>query len=294
MTGDGEPVAEQAGTRRVSVIIPTRNERTNIERLVRSLTSQTVPPQEIIVVDQDSEDGTAAIAADLGCVVVHREKPAFYSPPAQSRNIGARKATGDLLVHLDADMELPEGGVLQRLVALFDDRHEAAVIHERDVAEGFWNKVKAAERACYWGTPVESARAVTRSLFERVGGYDESISSGEDFAISESYARNTAIAASDDVWLLHHTGRTPLRRLLAKKFSYGRTAGAYLAGESDDPRRSPSSFMLICLRAYVKHWRMLFRDPARYIGIYVVRALETVALTAGGAYARTKRRRMQP
>jgi len=55
---------------KLSVIIPARNEEKNLPRLLRSLQSQSTPPEEIIVVDDGSTDRTAAVAAELGARVV--------------------------------------------------------------------------------------------------------------------------------------------------------------------------------------------------------------------------------
>ena len=57
-------------TQKISVIIPARNEEKNLPRLLRSLQSQPIPPDEIIVVDDASTDRTAAVATELGARVV--------------------------------------------------------------------------------------------------------------------------------------------------------------------------------------------------------------------------------
>ena len=180
----------------VAIIVPTYNEERNIGELLESVQTQTLG-SEVAVVDQQSTDRTVEIARAYGCVVVARPRPAFYSPPGQSRNYGVAATSARLLLHLDADMRLPAPDFLARLVRLIDDTHQAAVIHELDVASGFWGKCKALERRCYWHTSLESARAVTRTLFTAVGGYDAQISSGAgasnaDFSFTESLARELA------------------------------------------------------------------------------------------------------
>ena len=270
----------------LSIVVPTRNEERNLPRLLASIRRQSSAPCDIVVVDQCSADSTCDIARSFGCDVVHVPATGFYSPPARSRNAGAGVAGGRYILHLDADMELPDAGFLERLMALFDDGHQSVVVHERDVATGFWSRAKAIERLSYWGSPVEAARACTRELFTEVGGYDESISSGEDFWIADRYAQHTEVASADDVWILHHTGRTPLRRLLRKKFDYGRTARTYLDRGRATERGRPLSYVVTCLRAYGRRPEALLRDPLHFGGMLLLRALELTAVGTGMAVER--------
>ena len=59
---------------KISVIIPTLNEEKYIAKCIHHLNKQSVSPYEIIIVDDDSEDGTKIIAKLLGCKVIHRGK----------------------------------------------------------------------------------------------------------------------------------------------------------------------------------------------------------------------------
>lgn len=85
----------------VSVIIPTFNEAHFLPKLLQSLKKQTVLPKEIIVVDAFSVDETTQIAKSFGCKIVKG------GLPAKARNNGAKEATQDLLLFLDADVVLP-------------------------------------------------------------------------------------------------------------------------------------------------------------------------------------------
>jgi chlorobactene glucosyltransferase len=93
----------------ISVIIPARNEASNIERCVRSVLATTWPELEVIVVDDESTDGTHAILTAL-----QREDPrllVFNTPPLPRGWFGkqwacwtgAARARGDILCFTDAD-----------------------------------------------------------------------------------------------------------------------------------------------------------------------------------------------
>lgn len=266
----------------IAVIIPTYNEERNIGRLLESVRRQTVA-SEVVIVDQQSADRTVEIAKSYGCRIVEFPRPAFYTPPGASRNRGVAVSTAPILVHLDADMEFPGDDMLAHIIALIDDSHRAAVIHEIDVANGFWSRCKALERRCYWDTPMESARAVRRDLFDGVGGYDENISSGEDFYVDSLYRHNTVVVRDPRLILLHHPGHQTLFSLLSKKYRYGKTASRYLrkVSSSNGGHSTRPGILQASVRAYLGNMSYLFRDPVHYTGIFALRLMEFVAILAG-------------
>jgi dolichol-phosphate mannosyltransferase len=112
------PLRPEAGApaRTISVVIPARNEERRIEPLLRALVGD---PQahQVLVVDDQSEDGTADLAARLGATVV----PGAALPPGWvgkpwALQQGLEAATGHWLVTLDADV-VPVPGSLGALVA---------------------------------------------------------------------------------------------------------------------------------------------------------------------------------
>lgn len=84
----------------VSVVAAAYNESRHIVRLLSSLRDQTLPPSEVIVVDDGSTDRTAALAAGCGARVLSTP----HRGPAHARNLGARHAIGEVLVFVDGDM----------------------------------------------------------------------------------------------------------------------------------------------------------------------------------------------
>ena len=84
----------------LSIIIPTKNEEKLLPLLLQSIKNQDIKYHEIIVADGGSTDRTCDIASNCGCEVVLGESP------AKARNNGAKAASGDLLLFLDADVVL--------------------------------------------------------------------------------------------------------------------------------------------------------------------------------------------
>ncbi|HEV2035675.1 MAG TPA: glycosyltransferase family A protein [Candidatus Dormibacteraeota bacterium] len=270
-----------AGTPIFGFVIPTLNAEPHIERLLRSILGQTQSSYAIAVVDQGSTDRTTEIARSFGCSVINVPAGPFYSPPGRNRNIGAQAVEGRILVHLDADMELGSPNFLATLEALIDNDHRAAVIRESDVAFGFWANCKALERSCYRGTEIEAARAVSRDVFIAVGGYDEDISSGEDLYVTGLYRRQTRLAHDEALWVWHHLGCYSIGSLLRKKFSYGRTAQAYLRRARTVGAASANQIARASMAAYLRNWRLIRSHPAQYVCIFPLRALEFIAVVVG-------------
>lgn len=88
---------------KLSIVINTLNEETNIKRAISSVKSIA---DEIVVVDMHSSDKTVEIAKEMGAVVFDHE-PVGYVEPA--RNFAISKASNEWIFILDADEEVSEG-----------------------------------------------------------------------------------------------------------------------------------------------------------------------------------------
>ena len=118
----------------VSVIIPARNEQENLPTLLRSIASQPLKPLDIIVVDDGSTDGTAELARQFGAAVIASQPlPAGWRGKTWACYQGAKAATGDLLLFLDADTWFEPDG-LARVLAKFGGLVDATPLRLRVAA----------------------------------------------------------------------------------------------------------------------------------------------------------------
>jgi len=93
----------------VSIIIPTFNEARCLERTLRCLSILHPTPQEVVIVDGGSRDGTVAIASHVPPMPVPLK--ILHSPRAQrsiQMNLGAQQATGEYLCFVHGDTLVPD------------------------------------------------------------------------------------------------------------------------------------------------------------------------------------------
>lgn len=117
------------GTPRVSVVLPTYNERDNVEPLVTALASCLPEPWEILVVDDDSPDGTADVAESIrprfsGLRVIRRRSDRGLVP---SIRCGVEAARAPVVIWMDADLSMPPEAVPGLLAPVLEGRCDAAV-----------------------------------------------------------------------------------------------------------------------------------------------------------------------
>jgi chlorobactene glucosyltransferase len=91
---------------KLSIILPARNEAQNLQLTLPKLVSIDYPGDfEIIVVDDDSEDGTAALAEEFGTQVLRlKTLPAGWLGKPHACHQGAARAKGEWLLFTDADV----------------------------------------------------------------------------------------------------------------------------------------------------------------------------------------------
>ncbi|MDQ3803514.1 MAG: glycosyltransferase [Acidobacteriota bacterium] len=168
---------------KVSVIIPAYNEEQclpeTLERIGQAL-SIAACPSEIIVVDNDSQDGTKQVAEAFGAKVLLETERNI----SRVRNAGAENSAGEVLIFIDADTLVPEP-LLQKITAVMEDEKcfGGAVAVEYEDFERTWMKFYLSGWK-FWGAVFNmkqgAAQFCRKFVFEELGGYDQAIFMGED------------------------------------------------------------------------------------------------------------------
>lgn len=115
--------------RKLSMIIPARNEELRLPSLLESLKMQDLKDYELIIVDDQSEDGTAAVAGAAGArVIMTNRLEDSWIGKSFACWTGAQAASGDVLLFLDADTKLEKPDSLRRLLASYEQMGGSGIL----------------------------------------------------------------------------------------------------------------------------------------------------------------------
>jgi glycosyltransferase involved in cell wall biosynthesis len=204
----------------ISCIVPVYNGEQYLKEALDSILTQTYRELELIVIDDGSTDGTAAVVAGYGDRVRCQFQP--NAGPAAACNSGLTTAHGDLVAFLAAD-DLWHPEKLARQMARFQARPELDLCVTQ--LQNFWVPKLIEEEAKFrdhrLSKPMPGYTCVTllarRSLFETVGAFNSTLQHGNDLEWFLRAAEHGAVMELlPDVLVyrrLHQTNRS--RRLAA-------------------------------------------------------------------------------
>lgn len=259
--------------KKLSVVISTRNEESNIANCIGSFDGFR-DEIEIIVVDNASSDRTKEIAASLGARV-------FDKGPERSaqRNLGWREASAGWVVVLDADMILPRPAIEEMLqICGAEGGADAYWVPEVRTGGGIRVKARNFERSFYNGTAVDALRLFRREVLCRTGGYDEDLIAGaEDWELDIRVLASGAECRVMRNHLLHNEKRLTLKTVLAKKAYYTKSMVMYQAKWRGHPaleKQFGIGYRYFGVFTENGKWRRLLRHPV----LTAVMMLERVAV----------------
>jgi len=296
---------------RVSVIATVRNEGGTVERFLDALLAQTRPADEIVVVDGGSTDGTVEAIERVRRreprVRIHREPGASIS---RGRNLAIELAEGPLVAVTDAGtVAAPDW--LEKLVRPLENDPDAAVSAGFFVAGGrTWFErtlstlitTQVHEVDPHRFLPSSRSVAFRKEWWQRVGGYPEWLTHGEDVVFDLDLRRAGAKFVFVPDALVTWFSRATLRQYFGQYFNYGRAegrasiyvnrnaarygayaAGAYLLRRSRrDPRLLPLAGVGVGLH-FARFYRRLWRRPPAEttLGVLGAHAIAPVVIVVG-------------
>jgi glycosyltransferase involved in cell wall biosynthesis len=180
LSGAGSPLAAERGL--VSVITPVYNRPELVADTLQTALAQAYRTLEVLAIDDGSTDATPETLRRFGESVRVLRQPQRRGVAA-ARNRGLREARGEWIAFLDSD-DLWLDGVLERAVAHLRDHPDCLIAQGR--AEVFGASPR---RGARWLAPAQRGRlhrpmlgsmVFRRAVFERVGGFDESLEFAEE------------------------------------------------------------------------------------------------------------------
>jgi len=272
----------------LSVIVPTKNRASSLERTLSGLTSQVAPRGgfELIVVDNGSGDGTAAVLneATFGTATTLKAITHPDGGPAEARNAGVAAAEGKVILLLGDDTEPGNS----RLLADHVD------CHRRDPDPCYavlgritWNPRSKPTSFMRWledggpqfhfseisagNVPVDryfysSHVSLKRQIFDTVGGFDQRFpfAAVEDTELGVRLARLGIILDYRPELLVLHDHPTTLPQSLRRSVQVGRAAALYNRVHPDHPHpqiAAPSGLPWSLLRLAEPALRVAVRIP---------------------------------
>jgi len=168
--------------KKISIVIPTLNEEKLLPILLESIKKQSGFKIELIVSDNNSTDNTRKIAKSYGAKIVDG------GLPAKSRNNGAKAASNDIILFLDADVILPAPDFLKRTLFEFNKNDfgiatcEFYPISERIIDKLFHQVANFYLKKTHTLMPHIPGFCifVKKNIHEKINGFDETLKLAED------------------------------------------------------------------------------------------------------------------
>ncbi|WP_436929290.1 glycosyltransferase [Halosimplex halobium] len=276
-----------------SVVVPVYNDPDGLERTLSSLVEQTAEAYEVVVADNGSTDGTAAVAREFadGERVRHVVADAVQSSYA-ARNAGIEAAEGDIVAFLDADMWVDADYVASVTQVMESGDRDYVGCRVEVVGDG--GLVARYRRAT--GFDVETylrekrfaptcCLVTRRRVFDAVGRFDGRLRSNGDL----EFGRRVAAAGFDLDYApevtVYHPARSSLGAVLAQSARIGRGRAELRARHGDrfDVRHplDPRQFLPVNPLAFRDRAADAADGPPEAAGWYLVACLQKWALAAG-------------
>jgi glycosyltransferase involved in cell wall biosynthesis len=263
----------------VSVIVPTKNSARFLDECLRSIRAQSYPDLEVVVVDNHSSDSTREIASR------YADKVLVHGPERSAQvNKGAREARGAYVYKVDSDFLLAST-VVEECVELAAQGFDAVVVHNSpDVRAGWIARIRKFEVDMYkFDLAHSSARFVRKDVFERVGGFDETITAGEDYDFQNRLNAGGYRTGFAEAEALHLGEPARLLPHLRKYHRYGSQFASFT-------RRNPTDQLRFVRRVYLRHWRSFVANPLRSSAFVLYNLCKYAAGAIGYMQGRAARR----
>lgn len=262
----------------ISVVVAAYNSARTIERCLRAIKDQEYSHLEIIVVDALNYN---PVEQKKCREIIERYGKYFQDGPERSiqRNRGIAEAHGEFVLILDQDMYLTPAAIRECYELLSTSKNVACCIPEISIGPGFWTRCVALDRYIC-GVLEREANECCRFLRKKdaqvVGGYDPLIVGAEDADFHYKISQIGPIGKIRAI-ALHDEGETKFWKRVQKKYYYSGAFRSYLRRRPAAATKQYSPFKL----AYLKHFKILLRQPFVATGMFVLRFMEITAGITG-------------
>lgn len=223
----------------VSIIIPTLNPGTKLGELLETLDSQTLQPEEILIIDSSSSDTTAELVQSYGYRLIKINKKDFDH--GTTRNLGAAQTDSEFIVFLTQDVVPVDEHMIAELIKPMQANLNIAVCYGRQLPKSNARPLERFAREFNYppqsivktkdSIPILGLRtffcsnccsAIRRSIFNKLGGFKNSVIVNEDMLFAAK-----AIMAGYAVYYnpeakVYHSHSYSLPQIFRRYFNIGR------------------------------------------------------------------------
>jgi glycosyltransferase involved in cell wall biosynthesis len=214
----------------ISVIILTKNSMRTIDECLKSVLQQTLPPQEVIIVDGNSKDGTIEVLKRYPVKLLIEPGLGY----GYARNIGLKNALGDVVAFVDSDCVL-EKNYLEELIPQLSKNNGqiggvGGITHPL-----IKNLISESLNVRLFGVSADSdntireidsigggTSAYPKELLLKIGGFDTNISGGEDYELNLRLRKSGYKLMLIPSAISFHQHPTTLKKLAIKWYNYGK------------------------------------------------------------------------
>ncbi|MDD2735993.1 MAG: glycosyltransferase [Desulfuromonadaceae bacterium] len=215
---------------KVSVIIPCYNRKDFIAETINSVINQTYPNIELIVVDDGCTDGSRTLLESFGESFTILEHPGRANRGQSAAiNLGIQNCTGEYVAILDSDDLFAPDKILKQVSFLMENPQIGLVYsngHSIDENSNILFEIYGKKHTedsnpnrvlldCYFLLPNNSL--LRRSVFEQVGGFDESLRASQDHDMAIRVSEVTKLAYLEDHLFFYRRHKDSISQKNAKR-----------------------------------------------------------------------------
>jgi len=237
----------------ISVTVPTKNSEKFLEKCLDSIKDQTYKNIELIVVDNNSTDKTKEIARE------YTDKVLNFGPERSAQvNYGVKKSSGEYVYKVDSDFVLDKY-VIEQCVNEVKKGYDAIVVHNSpDVSVSWIARVRKFECDMYkYDITHSSARFVKKGIFQKIDGFNEKITAGEDYDFQNKLNKNGYKTGFIEAEALHLGEPISFWKHMKKYYEYGKDFVRY---KQENKNESKKQFKFI-RSVYLKNWKKFMKNP---------------------------------
>ncbi len=264
----------------ISALLPISNTENPklIDRCLKSLARQTYKDFEVLIVtSKNTAQKISRITKKYPFVKILKKDLG----KSAARNFASKKAKGNYLLHLDADVKLSQNLLEECLKVIEKEKGQVIAFGYKELpGKNFWNKCRALERKIFFRDSVlEGPEFIKKSLFEQIGGFDPQADPLDDWDLHLAL-KSKGIKFSHIKPTVTRQSEPTLRQTVSRMFKRGQAISKlkkkYKKISQLNTKRK--------FKIYLKNWKTLLSSPLIVLGLAFLKVIDALSFYGGMFY----------